>query len=94
MFGLSVWEVVIVLVVALLVLGPERLPDVARQLGRGMRELRRASNDLKSSINDAVIEAEREVRLTSSVPTAGTLPAQTAPQPHQENIDGSTRKTS
>ena len=43
MFGFSVWEIVIIVVVALLVLGPERLPALAKQLAQGMRDFRRAA---------------------------------------------------
>ena len=56
MFGLDLWEVLIILVVALVVVGPRRLPEVARTLGRVMRELRRASNDLRRSIDEVVAE--------------------------------------
>jgi TatA/E family protein of Tat protein translocase len=50
MFGIGMTELLIILVVALLVLGPAKLPGVARSIGKGMRELRRASDDLRSSI--------------------------------------------
>jgi sec-independent protein translocase protein TatA len=39
-FGIGVWEIVIVLLVALLVFGPKRLPEMGRSLGRGMREFK------------------------------------------------------
>lgn len=41
--GIGLSEIMIVMLIALLVLGPEKLPDAARKLGKGMRELRRAS---------------------------------------------------
>lgn len=44
MFGMSLTEILVILLAALLVLGPERLPDMARTLGKWMREVRRASN--------------------------------------------------
>jgi len=41
-------EIIIILVLALILLGPKRLPDVAKQLGKGMREFKKATDDLKS----------------------------------------------
>lgn len=50
MFGIGMQEVAIILVVALIFIGPAKLPQVARSIGKGMRELRRASDDLKSAV--------------------------------------------
>ncbi len=66
MFGLGASELIIILVIALIVLGPKEIPKVARTLGRGMRELERAKNDLKKNIEfneddidlDKVIDAK------------------------------------
>ena len=44
-------ELIIVLIVALLVLGPKRLPEVARALGRGIREFRKATQEVKESVD-------------------------------------------
>ena len=49
-FGIGMPELLIILGVALLVLGPKRLPEIARTLGRGMAEFRRASNELRTSL--------------------------------------------
>jgi Tat protein translocase TatB subunit len=49
-FGLGVTEILLILVVALLVLGPKRLPEAARSLGRSMAEFRRASNEIRTSL--------------------------------------------
>lgn len=51
MFGIGMWELLIVFVVALLIFGPKRLPDLARTLGKGLAEFRRASYDLRHSFN-------------------------------------------
>lgn len=50
MFGMSGTEIAIVLVLALLLLGPAKLPGLARSLGKGLREFRRATDDLRSSV--------------------------------------------
>ncbi|MBW2280432.1 MAG: twin-arginine translocase subunit TatB [Deltaproteobacteria bacterium] len=61
MFGIGMPELLIVLVVALLVLGPRKLPEAARSLGRGMAEFRRASNDLRNSLTAPIDEIKDTV---------------------------------
>jgi sec-independent protein translocase protein TatA len=52
MFGpLGIPELLFILVLALLIFGPKRLPEVGRTLGRGMSEFRKASNELKRTVN-------------------------------------------
>jgi TatA/E family protein of Tat protein translocase len=51
MFGIGPIEFAVVLVVALLVMGPKKLPELARTLGKGLSEFRRASSDLKRSFD-------------------------------------------
>lgn len=50
MFGFSLTEVLLILAVALVVLGPEKIPDVARMLGKGLREVRKASNMMRDAL--------------------------------------------
>lgn len=50
MFGLGFGEILVILVIVLLVFGPEKLPDVARTLGRTLAELRRSIDDIKHEI--------------------------------------------
>ncbi len=51
MFGLGIQELLLILVVALLFIGPKKLPDIARALGRAMREFRSATDDLKRNFD-------------------------------------------
>ena len=60
MFGIGPLELVMILVVALLVFGPKRVPELARTLGRGLAEFRRASNDLRQSL--ALDELQQDLR--------------------------------
>lgn len=53
MFGIGIPELLVILVVALIVLGPQRLPEVARALGKGLAELRRATSGLTDELRDA-----------------------------------------
>lgn len=62
MFGsLGFAEILFILVLALLVFGPRRLPEVGRTLGKTLREFRRATSDLKRSVEREMVELEREV---------------------------------
>jgi sec-independent protein translocase protein TatB len=54
MFGLSFGEIVIIAIVALLLLGPDRLPEAAKTLGKGLREIRRATDDLKDHVEQEI----------------------------------------
>lgn len=65
-------ELVIIFIVALLVFGPKRLPELGRSLGRGLAEFRRASSDLKNSI-------EREIETLDSE----TSPIGKSKAPHE-----------
>jgi len=62
MFGIGVPELLVILVVALIVLGPQRLPEVARALGKGLGELRRAAGGLTDELRDARSAIEQESR--------------------------------
>ena len=56
MFGIGMTELLVILAIGLLVLGPKRLPDLARSLGRGLAEFRRASTDLRREFLDVAEE--------------------------------------
>lgn len=51
MFGIGVTELAVIMVIALIVIGPSKLPDLAKALGKGLAEFRKASQDIKDSFN-------------------------------------------
>lgn len=102
MFGsIGVPELILIFIVALLLFGPRKLPDIGRSLGKAMGEFRRASNDLRRSLEEEVAADElkaagREVRaaadeLTGASPT-GTRT--TAADDEARNSAGASEKAS
>ena len=51
MFGIGMQELVLILVIALIILGPKKLPDVAKALGKALNEFKRATSDIKESLD-------------------------------------------
>ena len=66
MFGMSMTEILMIVVLALVVLGPEKLPKMAKMLGKGMRELRRATSDIRQAIEIDDIRAQIQSELRTS----------------------------
>src|SRR5437762_5573012 len=67
--GLSMTEVIIILGLALLLLGPDQLPVLAKSLGKGLRELRKATDDLKGQFEQEIARIDTEPqRMIAPVP--------------------------
>jgi Tat protein translocase TatB subunit len=60
---LSIPHIIVLLLVALVVLGPEKLPEVARTMGKAMAELRRVTGDFRYQIEGEMRDLERQARL-------------------------------
>jgi sec-independent protein translocase protein TatA len=83
MFGsIGMPELVIIFVIALIIFGPRKLPELGKSLGRSINEFKRASNELRSTLEDEVrIEEQR------SRSTATTTPTPTLDEPVPRNAD-------
>lgn len=62
MFGIGSTELIVILVVALILIGPQKLPELIKNLGKGLSEVKKMSNDVKSTL-DAEISAADEERV-------------------------------
>jgi len=59
MFGIGWQELLIIAVVALLIVGPKKLPDLAKSLGKGFREFKKATEGVSEDLKDALKEEEK-----------------------------------
>lgn len=75
MFGISMQEMIVIFVIVLLVFGPKKLPDIGKALGRGLREFKKASNEVKEGMK-SIEEEESVVSGQSSVAKKTTDPGQ------------------
>jgi TatA/E family protein of Tat protein translocase len=74
-------ELVIILVIALLILGPGRLPDVGSALGKSLREFRKASSDIQDAvkIDTSPLPPDQAAATTPAAPPAAVAPVAAAP---------------
>jgi len=78
------FEFIFVLFIAFLLFGPKKLPEIARVLGKGLGELRRASNELRNSLEDEIRNLDREVQAQRESQTSSSLPPYT--REHQASL--------
>ena len=79
-FGIGIWELLILLLVLLLVFGPKRLPEMGRQLGKGMREFKESVSGSAKDDDDHTVDDIAEL------PPADTATTSAAPSRERDTV--------
>ncbi|HLJ23124.1 MAG TPA: twin-arginine translocase TatA/TatE family subunit [Candidatus Acidoferrales bacterium] len=85
---LSLPHLVVLFVVALVIFGPEKLPELARMLGKATGEFRKMTNDFRFALEDEVRELERQTRIREEEKAAAARAAQAPPPLPEAPPDG------
>jgi sec-independent protein translocase protein TatA len=82
-FGIGIWELLILLLVLLLVFGPKRLPEMGRQLGKGMREFKESVSGSGKDDDDDMVHTVDEV---AELPPADPATTSAAPTRERDTV--------
>jgi len=93
MLNIGTPELLVILVIALLVVGPQRLPELARQIGKGLREFRKMQDDVKDMVKINLDDTDRSggpISPNASAPSTAPNGSPMAPGVHRTRRAAST----
>jgi TatA/E family protein of Tat protein translocase len=91
MFGLGIGELLVIFVIALIIFGPKKLPEIGRSVGRAMMEFKKASQEFQDSVREEMKEVEKtaqldEIKKLGNIQLPDYIEPETAkaPEPREE----------